>query len=223
MKRNILPFVFYFCLLGSKHGVLGEVQTVQEFVLSKYAGIWYQMYSSPSVNTRFLKNSVCVTAYYGPYNSTTVTVKNSQLFGSVKGTCMQITGWAYQPDVEEPGKLLVELKGSQKPSPYYIYKLGPEHLESEELYQYSVVSNPSKSNLFLLARDPAEFREKYEEDLLIWLDENGWNTDNNKPVETYQGEDCTYLSPEDECPVYVYAGKDGYIEKGPTRKKEPCM
>ena len=47
--------------------------------------------------------------------------------------------------------------------------------------------------LFILARDVKEFRVKYQSSLLFSLNDQGFSTIINKPVETYQELDCKYV------------------------------
>jgi len=44
-----------------------------------------------------------------------------------------------------------------------------------------------------LARDIAEFKQNYEEEVLAKLKEQGFTRFYNKPTETYQGNDCIYI------------------------------
>jgi len=74
--------------------------------------------------------------------------------------------------------------------------LGPESGEKGQ-YEYSVISTPSKSLMWVLARDPKTFKEKYDKEVLDFLKDNGFDWFWNKPRETYQGEDCFYPSSTD--------------------------
>jgi lipocalin len=76
-------------------------------------------------------------------------------------------------------------------------KLGPvNEYNGVEQYSYSLVSESSGSSLSVLVRDVAEFEELYEEDVMEWLNANGFDTPQNNPVAVYHGEDCLY--PEEE-------------------------
>lgn len=59
-------------------------------------------------------------------------------------------------------------------------------------YQYSVVTDSFRTSLFVLARDPKDFRARFEADLLQWLKSNGFDKFYNKPIETVQTSDCLY-------------------------------
>ena len=72
-------------------------------------------------------------------------------------------------------------------------KLGPVSVYGDvEQYSYSLVSGPSSLYLFVLVRDVEEFRLTYEADVLDWLENNGFNSTVNNPIETYHGDDCGY-------------------------------
>jgi len=45
----------------------------------------------------------------------------------------------------------------------------------------------------VLARDVAEFKLKYDDEVTAKLKEQGFTKFYNKPTETYQGSDCMYL------------------------------
>ena len=74
----------------------------------------------------------------------------------------------------------------------WIIKLGPQSFGDEGLYEYSVVTDPYRVGLFVLTRDVATFRAKYEQDVLSFLEQNGFDSALNKPIETYQGDDCQH-------------------------------
>ena len=93
-----------------------------------------------------------------------------------------------------------------------IVNLGPQNYGHENLYSYAVVSDGLEASLFVLARDPADFRENYEQTVLVsypnvtgkkilgqfeifvfvitfvqtWLKNNGFTQFWNKPEPTYQ-------------------------------------
>ena len=73
----------------------------------------------------------------------------------------------------------------------WVVQLGPPTFNGN-LYQYAVVTNKCKLNLFVIVRDVAEFKRSYEEEVLTILKEQGFTHFHNKPRETYQGSDCEY-------------------------------
>ena len=73
-------------------------------------------------------------------------------------------------------------------------QLGPitEYDDGRLWYSYSLVSEPSRRNLYVLARDPVEFEDLYEDQVLSWLYDNGFDSLTNQPLPVYQGDDCLY-------------------------------
>ncbi|XP_071479450.1 uncharacterized protein [Diadema antillarum] len=194
------PF-FLLCLLSLLSGATPaslrhfrgkkDVHTVTELKLDNYYGRWYEMYSDLIVKSTFERNSYCTTATYGKGDNNTVTVFNSGRLGSPTGSPSEISGYAYVPDPAEPGKL--KLKFPNIPlGDYWVVALGP--VENDQ-YQYSVVTEPSMLQLFILARDPADFRQKYQDQVLDLVKDMGFTRFWNKPMITYQGSDCIYPDP----------------------------
>jgi len=75
----------------------------------------------------------------------------------------------------------------------WVVQLGPPTFNGT-YYQYSVVTGPDAVSLFVLARDVTEFKQKYEEDVMAVLKQQGFTKFYNKPKETYQGADCMYIT-----------------------------
>jgi hypothetical protein len=82
-------------------------------------------------------------------------------------------------------------------APYWVIQLGPKESTSRNAqpqYQYSIVSDPLRAGLYVLARDPADFRSRFQADVMKWLEDNQFNKFYNKPIETVQTNDCKYPS-----------------------------
>lgn len=147
------------------------------------------MYANYLVKYTFELGGVCVTADYGLLaNGTGVSVHNAQNFLQPNGTTTIINGQATANNASEPGKLTVTFDHVPFPGSYWIVKLGP--VEDGE-YQYSVVTDAYAITLFILARDPATFAEKYEEEVMEFVNPlfAGFL---RKPRPTVQGPDCLY-------------------------------
>ena len=71
-------------------------------------------------------------------------------------------------------------------------QLGPPTYKGN-LYQYSVVTDSSDTNLFVLARNVTEFKLNYEAEVLSKLESQGFTKYYNKPRDIYQGDDCVYI------------------------------
>ena len=80
----------------------------------------------------------------------------------------------------------------------WVLKLGPKEARGPNAvpqYQYSIVSGPFRTTLFVLARDPDDFRARFEADILQWLKTNHFDRFYNKPIQTVQMSDCDYPPP----------------------------
>lgn len=74
---------------------------------------------------------------------------------------------------------------------YWIVKLGDIE-PGQSQYPYAIVSVPFQTSLFILARDVEEFRLKYKDSVLQLVKDMGFKYFFNKPIETYQSEECNY-------------------------------
>lgn len=186
MKYSVfLAAVFFSCAFG--------IDTVPSLNVTKYLGRWYQMYADPSVIATFERDAVCVTADYTLEKDGKVGVLNSERLRTPTGEGKNITGYAYIPDPNQPGKLKVHLGGVPVDAPYWVVKLGPPTF-GEGLYQYSVVTDNLQITLFVLARDVDTFKSQYDEEVRNWLTENGFTRFYNKPVATLQNKECIYVA-----------------------------
>ena len=69
------------------------------------------------------------------------------------------------------------------PAPYWVIKIGP--IENEE-YQYSVVSDPYKLGLYVLVRNVEEYYELYNDEVMLFLNDTGFNKLYNSPIQIIQ-------------------------------------
>lgn len=139
----------------------------------------------------------CVTADYGAVEGRAdeITVANTVY---PLGKQVRVGGYA----VANPGKdgeFQVNLgppgfpKDPSKPEPfsgsnYVVAALGPI---ANGKYDYSVVTDPARASLYILARDAVQFEKTYEADVLEIVKNMGFTGFSNKPRKTNQ-EGCTY-------------------------------
>lgn len=162
---------------------------VTEINTTQYLGRWYQAYADLAVTATFENSSYCVTADYGLNENGTVSVVNRERQYGVDGPERVIYGWANTANASAPGELTVHLQGTGSfGAPYWIFDLGPV---GEEGYSYSVVSDPFRLTLFVLARNLTEFAELWSADVLTELKEAGYTGFLNTPSATVQA-NCTY-------------------------------
>ena len=98
-----------------------------------------------------------------------------------------ISGYAYYKDGNSGGYLTVQLDDLPE-APYWVLELGPI---VDGYYDYSIVSDNLKLSLFVLTRDVDRFYEKYDTDVLLFLENMGFTRNINKP-ETMDQTDCSY-------------------------------
>lgn len=161
---------------------------VSELNRTQYLGRWYQVYSDLFVDATFENSSYCDTADYGIYPNNTISVYNRERQYNTTGPERQIYGWATTEDVTKPGELTVHLQTTEFGAPYWVYQLGPVH---DDQYEYSIVSDPLKLTLFVLARNVSKFMKKYNENVTNYLTEQGFTGLINSPILTPQ-DGCVY-------------------------------
>lgn len=163
---------------------------VSELNQTQYLGRWYQVYSDLFVDATFENSSFCDTADYGIYPNNTISVWNRERQYNTSGPEREIFGWAEATDPTKPGELSVHLQTTGFGAPYWVYQLGP--VEKDQ-YEYSIVSDPFKLTLFVLARNVSKFMRHYNENVTQYLTEQGFTNLVNSPILTPQ-EGCEYWS-----------------------------
>jgi lipocalin len=145
-------------------------------------------YADTFVAKTFERNCYCGTADYKLNADNTVSLLNSETLNAVDGPFKNITGTATTTDV--PGQLELNLDGPPSPGSYWIVQLGP--INSDGLYDYSVVTDNKSLTLFVLARDVDTYNENYDTDVQAYLSANGFTRFFHKPVRTVQLPTCLY-------------------------------
>ena len=168
-----MKLLFILCLFNFLFCIAKEYKAVDELDLTKYDGLWYQIYGD-NFNKLFQGNSKCSTAQYKLLDDE-VSVLNSQI--DKNGDLDQITGYAYYKDGDCCGYLTVLLDGTPE-APYWVLELGPI---VEDKYDYSIVSDNAALSLYVLARDVNRFFESYDTQVLESLDDFGFNKKYNNP------------------------------------------
>ena len=155
-----------FCLLALLVAVTTTVSQVAQLNRTQYLGHWYQVYSDLFVEGTFENSSLCDTADYAIYPNNTISVWNRERQYNTSGPERQIFGWADVADPTKPGELTVHLQTTDFPAPYWVYQLGP--VVSEQ-YDYSIVSDPLKLTLFVLARNVSRFFLNYNSNVIQYF------------------------------------------------------
>lgn len=165
--------------------VVSSYNYVQELDLTKYDGLWYEVYQDRFDNT-FQKNGSCVTAEYTIVDNNNVSVLNSEILPS--GEQSNITGYAFYEDDNYGGDLSVYLEGTPSIAPYWVIELGPIY---DDNYDYSIVSDDKQISLFVLARDIDRFFKIYADDVLQSIETMGFTKKYNEPIIVNQNE-CNF-------------------------------
>lgn len=124
-------------------GLFPPLATAQNFDVSRYTGVWYEIAKYPVV---FENGCEGVTAEYTLRDDGSVRVFNTcrNPDGSVKST---IDGTAQVLNADEPAKLSVSFSVAPFGAPYWVLEVG-------ENYEYAVVGEPSRNTFWILSRTP---------------------------------------------------------------------
>ena len=129
-----------------------KLQTVAQVDLKSYAGKWYEIASFPQ---RFQKGCTCTTAEYTPTDKGYIIVENRCNKDSVNGRQSYIKGEAFVEKNSGNTKLNVQFFWPFT-GKYWIIDLADD-------YNYAVVSNPNKKNLWILSRTPKMNENTYQQ------------------------------------------------------------
>jgi len=129
--------------LGRAPDHLPELEVVENFEVSRYLGLWYEIGSIPQ---SFQRGCTGTTAEYSLINERTVRVVNRCFQDSLDGELRVAHGKAKIPDLAVPSKLNVSFFWPFSGA-YWVIELG-------ENYEYSVVGHPSRDYLWVLSRTP---------------------------------------------------------------------
>ena len=160
------------------------VETVDFVDVERYTGRWFELANFPQI---FSFGCACTTADYALIEGG-VSVSNNCINN---GEVSSIQGTALVEESESNAKLSVRLGGSPFPGEYWIIDLAENG--SNQPYTFAVVSNSTRSSLFILSRTPqiTTLRQKFE---LVRIFRNlirqGFNL--SKIRITNQSDDCVY-------------------------------
>lgn len=156
MMNSLTVFVFLLLALSfasaSRPKHCPYVDVVSNFDESKYAGLWYEIATSPSVSSIAERGCYCTRANYTVNPDTSLTVKNACNVGSVQGPQKVVVGKA-MPDPESPAKLNVTF-GSSPPGPYWIIVLDPNY-QVAVVWSCQMVDTVPLEFMWVLGRNPS--------------------------------------------------------------------
>jgi len=135
----IITFIFLTSCIGTPDGI----QPVNEFELEKYLGKWYEI---ARLDHKFERGLVQVSAEYSLREDGGVSVVNRG-YSPAKNKWKEAEGKAYFVNAEDEAHLKVSFFGPFYGS-YIVFDLDKEN------YQYSFITGPNRSYLWLLSRTP---------------------------------------------------------------------
>lgn len=153
------------------------VKTVPYVDLQHYMGLWYQI---SAFETSFNEGLVGVTAQYDLLEDGSVEVYNKGYMDTLDGPVDDITGKAVVVDSQTNARLKVTFPGVPDFGfANYLIII----LDTQE-YNYAVVTDPLRSTLFVLSRNPQMDAETYSA-IVEELQVKGFDTD--RLIKTQQG------------------------------------
>lgn len=141
------------------------LEVVQNIDLDKYLGEWYEISRLPA---SFEKDCYGSKAEYTRNEDGSIKVVNSCHKQDIRGPLKVTTGKAYVPDPKTKAKLKVQFFWPFK-GDYWILDIGPQ-------YEYALVGEPSRKNMWILSRTP-EIELDALKTLVNKAKEKGFDTD----------------------------------------------
>lgn len=157
-------FISFFILLTGCVGIPEDVMPVSNFKLERYLGKWYEI---ARLDHSFERGLSRVTANYSMRSDGGVKVINRG-YSAENTSWKEAEGKAYFVENTDLGYLKVSFFGPFYGS-YIIFNLDHEN------YQYSLVSGPDKSYLWILSRSP-KINENTQSILIKKATELGFDT-----------------------------------------------
>ncbi|KAL1243283.1 Deoxyguanosinetriphosphate triphosphohydrolase-like protein [Trichinella spiralis] len=142
--------------------------------LAQFMGRWFEGINSPRAT-----EDRCIVHHFGGLteNGKTATFTALKIYreGSDFGQVRYSIGYAFRGG-RQPGMLQMHTSESSDPLPFWVYKVGPVSEDSlgNRGYDYAIVSNWIRYPVAVLVRDPDVFKEKYEDEVLKWLEEKNF-------------------------------------------------
>jgi len=144
-----LLLALFFILLAGCVGIPENVEPVNNFKLERYLGEWHEI---ARLDHSFERGLSRVTANYSMRSDGGVRVINRG-YSEESNSWKEAEGKAYFVDTEDLGYLKVSFFGPFYGA-YIVFELDHDN------YQYSLVSGPNKSYLWILSRSPKMNEDK---------------------------------------------------------------
>lgn len=162
MKKFILALAF---VLTGCVSVPEGIKPVDQFEVERYLGTWYEI---ARLDHSFERGLSRVSATYQLREDGGISVLNRG-YSATEGAWQSVEGKAYFVEKPDLGYLKVSFFGPFYGA-YVVFALDRDN------YQYSLVSGPNRSYLWLLARNPT-MDQKLKDDLVAKAKALGFETD----------------------------------------------
>jgi lipocalin len=137
--------------------------------VDRMMGRWFQVINSPHVI-----REACTVSHFGALTnntySATFTILKFYREGNPNGPPRFSLGYGFK--VGDSGEFVIHNSNSADAEPFWVIKTGP--LNEYNQYDYAIISNWVKFPVFVIARDPTRFQEKYMRDVLQFLEQNNY-------------------------------------------------
>jgi lipocalin len=163
MKYNLMMFSIILGLFSCK--TAKDLPTVSDVNIEKYSGKWYEIAKLPN---RFEKGMDCVSATYTIKENGKIKVENRGRVLKDTPRYKDITGTAWVPDAQFPGRLKVRFFWPFS-GDYYI-------MELDDNYEYALVGSPTRNFLWVLSRTKTMDQEVYDQ-LMEIAQQQGFDTE----------------------------------------------
>jgi len=189
-----------FLGVGSMFG--NTVKTVN-VTSSSMMGKWHQIYKAAINFDVFRTNIFCPVAYFAPNPVMGADGFSIQEAYHVLGKNGPIETYKRDVTKQGPGQFWMYTEEYFYPSQFYVIKVGPAGSNGTEAdfneslpYDYMVVTDSNRLALMVFARNPSNFYEKYNDEVLEFLkkEQFGGGVFWNEPQAIYQGPDCSWPS-----------------------------
>jgi hypothetical protein len=162
-----------------------------------FMGKWYQIYKEAINFDVYRTQMYCPIAYFKP--NSVMGEDGFSLEEAYRVTSKNGPIDTFKRDLNKvgPGKYWMYTEEYFYPKQFYIIKAGPNYdnatVDSVDI-QYLVVTDGSRLSLMVYARDPQQYFQKYNKEVVEFLEKAGFGGKVfwNKPKPLYQGPDCEW-------------------------------
>lgn len=178
-----------------KYENIEEAPTASDFVLSKFYGFYYEVYTDDFVSSRWERDAYCSTVTYSERKGESgfVNYRNDEKLGAPNGSSVFVEGYMSPSDDENNAKFDLHLPSvSSRSFPYWVLDVGP--LDMDGMYSYVIMGGNTGLTMWVLARNVTEFNIQYDAEVKNKLESMGYINGDRMPVASYQGSYCVYES-----------------------------